>query len=525
MAAQRGDEWTPERSVAGERNPWTIVGIISIATLMLVLDTTIANVALGHIAGNLSTSYEDTTWVVTSFLVANAVVIPISGKLSDLLGRKRYYMLSVALFTFSSLLCGLSPTLGFLIGARILQGLGGGGLAPVEQSMLVDTFPPEKRGRAFSAYGVVVIVGPIFGPLIGGYITDAMSWHWVFLINIPVGILSLFLVWHFVKEPEILERERRERLRNGIRFDFVGAVLVILWLGSLQVALDRGQQDNWFDSTLISAAIAISVLSLVAFIPWELRRRDPVVKISMYARRNFLVANLLMLTLGVFVFGSTQFIPQLLQQVEGYSAFDAGQAMTLGGIAALFSIPVAGYLSDRVDPRYLLAIAFSSQVIAFWYMAQLNTQMSFEDAALARMIQTVGLPFLFVPISQAAYIGLAPDESNQASALVNVARNLGGSMGISLVQTILAQREQFHQWRFTEILNPLNPAYVHWLERITKGLMSRGIPSAQAEQTGHALIYSEMQRQVAMLSYIDLFHILMIMAVCAVPVVFLMRRP
>src|ERR1700748_3537192 len=302
MAA--GDQgWTPARSVAGEHNPWTIIGVISIATFMVVLDSSIANVALAHISGSLSASYDEAAWVITSFLVANAVIIPISGWLADMVGRKRYYMFSVALFTTSSLLCGLAPNLTFLILARILQGIGGGGLAPVEQSMMADTFPPSKRGAAFAAYGVVVIVGPILGPSLGGWITDNYSWHWVFLINVPIGVLSLVLVGMFVDEPPVLVKQTKKLRKKGLSIDIVGFALVALFLGCLEVTLDRGQREDWFSSPMIVTTAILSLAGLIAFIPWELSRKDPIVRIDLFGQRNFLIANIFMLIMGLIVFG------------------------------------------------------------------------------------------------------------------------------------------------------------------------------------------------------------------------------
>ncbi|HEY4171318.1 MAG TPA: DHA2 family efflux MFS transporter permease subunit, partial [Reyranella sp.] len=262
--------WSAERSVAGRRNPWTIIGVISIATFMVVLDTSIANVALQHIAGGLSASYDEATWVITSFLVANAIIVPISGWLADVIGRKRYYMISVGLFTLASVLCGMAPNLAFLVVARVLQGIGGGGLAPVEQSMMVDTFPPARRGAAFAAYGVVVIVGPILGPTLGGWITDNFSWHWVFLINLPIGLLSLVLVTIFVDEPPVIRRERRKLLSKGLRIDWQGFALLALFLGGLEVTLDRGQREDWFSSRMITTFAILSGVALLTFIPWEL---------------------------------------------------------------------------------------------------------------------------------------------------------------------------------------------------------------------------------------------------------------
>jgi DHA2 family multidrug resistance protein len=525
MARGAAAVWTPERSVAGNRNPWSIIAIISIATFMVVLDTSIANVALAHIAGGLSASYDEATWVITSFLVANAIVIPISGWLADVFGRKPYYMFSVALFTLSSLACGLSLNLPMLIVARILQGIGGGGLAPVEQSMMVDTFPPAKRGAAFAAYGVVVIVGPIFGPTLGGWITDAYSWHWVFLINVPIGILSLVLVTLFVDEPKALKRQTEKTRRGGIRVDYVGFILVALFLGCLEITLDRGQREDWFSSGLILVTTLISGLSFLVFIPWELTRSDPIVNLKLFRNGNFIIANIFMLLLGLIVFGTTQFIPQLLQQVLGYTATNAGLALTAGGLATLLMMPLAGFLAGRADPRLLIGFAMAMQAVALWNMAGLNTQMAFHDAAVARMIQSVALPFLFVTITNIAYVGIRPAENNQASALMNVSRNLGGTFGISLVQTLLARQSQVHQARYVETLNPLNPNYASGIARLTHQLMAHGLGPGEAHGAAIAQLYRGLGRQAQMLSYIDIFHLLMWVVIATLPLVLLLKKP
>jgi DHA2 family multidrug resistance protein len=516
-------EWTPARSVAGGRNPWSIVAVISIATFMTVLDTSIANVALDHIAGGLAVSYDEATWVTTSFLAATAIVIPISGWLANVIGRKRYYMISVALFTLASFLCGISPNLTALICARVLQGVAGGGLAAVEQSMLVDTFPPKQRGMAFAAYGIVVIAGPVIGPVVGGLITDNLSWHWCFLINVPVGAVSLLLVNHFVSEPEALKHDREALLKGGLKVDIVGFLLVALFLGLLEVTLDRGQTDNWFSSPFILATSLISALSFLLFIPWELTRKNPIVPISMFARRNFAISAFFLLITGVIIFGTTQFIPQLLQQVMGYSATDAGLALTAGGLATIIVMPLSGFLSSRVDPRFLVGFAFVTQGLALWNMSHLDTQMSFDSAALARMFQSLGLPFLFVPISIMAYIGLRPSESNQASALMNVARNLGGTIGISSAQTMLAQRQQWHQARMVETLSPLNPNYSGGVAQLTHTLVARGQPRVQAGQEAVAMFYGAARQQAQMLSYVDVFHTLMLVVFAAIPLLLVMR--
>jgi len=517
------DGWTPARSVAGKRSPWSIVAVISIATFMTTLDSSIANVALNHIAGSLAVSYDEATWVSTSFLASTAIIIPISGWLADVVGRKRYYMFSVALFTIASFMCGIAPNITFLIIARVIQGAAGGGLASVEQSMLVDTFPPKLRGLAFAAYGGVVIVGPVVGPVLGGVITDNASWHWCFLINVPVGLLSLVLVNLFVDEPLALVNDRKKLLKAGLKVDVIGFILVALFLGLLEVTLDRGQTDDWFSSPFILTTAIIAAVSLLLFIPWELTRDEPIVPIAMFAQRNFAIASFFTLITGVIIFSSTQFIPQLLQQVIGYTATDAGLALTAGGAATLFVLPVVGVMSGRVDARLLVGIAFVVQAFAFWNMSGLDTQLSFASAAMARLYQSVGLPFLFVPITTIAYIGLKPSQSNQASALLNVARNLGGTLGISSVQTMLAQRGQFHQARLTEQLNSLNPNYTSAVTQTAQALQGQGQSPVDATSQATALIYQSLERQTQMLSYIDVFHTLMLLVILAIPLLLLMQ--
>jgi len=515
--------WTPERSVAGDRNPWSIVAVISIATFMTVLDTSIANVALDHIAGSLAVSYDEATWITTSFLVATAIVIPISGWLADVIGRKRYYMISVAVFTFASLLCGLAPNISFLVLARVLQGAAGGGLAAVEQSMLVDTFPPAKRGMAFAAYGGVVIVGPVVGPVVGGLITDNFSWHWCFLINVPIGVLSLFLVNAFVTEPPAMIAAQKKLLANGLKIDVIGFLLIALALGALEITLDRGQEDDWFGSSFITTFAIISAVSFILFIPWELTRNKPIVPIAMFANRNFAIASVFLMMVGVIIFGTTQFIPQLLQQVLGYTATNAGLALTTGGIATVLVMPLTGLLVGRVDLRWLIGIGFAIQAFAMWNMSHLNTDMAFSNAAEARMIQSLGLPLLFVPITNMAYVGLKPGQSNQASALMNVARNLGGTIGISTVQTMLTRREQWHRARLTETLNPLNPNYNHGVNYIAQRLVEHGQPRALAMREAVGMLSATITRQSAMLSYIDVFRLLMMIVLCAFPLMLLLR--
>ncbi len=524
-ATKKGDQggqgggWTSSRSAAGNYSPWLIVAIISIPTFMEVLDTSIANVALDHIAGGLSISGDQATWVLTSYLVANAIVIPISGWLSDAIGRKRYFLISIALFTIASLMCGLAPNIATLVVARVLQGIGGGGLAPVEQSILADTFPPAKRGMAFAAFAIVVVVGPVLGPTLGGYIVEYSSWHWVFLINVPIGIGAFFLADIFVDEPQQVKDDRAKKMKKGLRIDYIGVLLVALGLGFLEITFDRGQREDWFSSPLIIASTAISVTSLIALVLWELNHDDPVVDLRLLKSRNFSLTLGVMAITGMILFGTTQLIPQMLQQVLGYSSLDAGLALTFGGVATLVAVPFAGRLAGKVDVRFLLLPALLVQAAALWNMSHLNADISFLDAGVARVYQAIALPFLFVPINAIAYVGLRQDQTAQASSLLNVARNLGGTLGISMAQTLLASGLQKHQAELVEKLNPLDANYNDWLSKAAGSFAGQGDPSV----TPLAVLYSQVQRQASMLAFLDVFRTLMIVVLVVAPLVLFMR--
>ena len=510
--------WTPTRSAAGSYSPWLIVAIISIPTFMEVLDTAIANVALDHIGGSLAVSTDQATWVLTSYLVANAIVIPISGWLSDAIGRKRYFLASIALFTAASFLCGIAPNLTTLVIARVLQGIGGGGLAPVEQSILADTFPPEKRGMAFAAFAIVVVVGPVLGPTLGGYIVEYSTWHWVFLINVPVGIAAIVLVTIFVDEPEQVTQDRRERFKDGLTIDWVGVILVALGLGFFEYTLDRGLREDWFASPLIIWTACISAVSLISLVVWELNHDDPVIDLRLLKSRNFALTIGIMGLVGVILFGTTQLIPQFLQQALGYSALDAGLALTFGGFATLAAVPIAGRLTGKVDVRLLLFPALVIQALALWHMSGFTLEISFAHAATARLFQAMALPFLFVPINAIAYVGLKQTQTAQASSLLNVSRNLGGSIGIAISQTMLANGMQRHQSQLVGTLNPLDPNYTRWMAQAGQAFRGPG-----GEQTAMAVLAQTLGRQVAMLSFLDVFVGLMTLVIMVAPVVLFLR--
>ncbi|HXX03889.1 MAG TPA: DHA2 family efflux MFS transporter permease subunit [Xanthobacteraceae bacterium] len=512
------------RSAAGDRSPWLIAIVVSIATFMVVLDTAIANVALRHIAGSLAVSVDESTWVVTTYLVANAVVLPVSGWLSNVIGRKRFYMICVAVFTIASLLCGLATSLTALIVFRILQGIGGGGMPTSEQAMLADTFPPRQRPQAFAIYGVAVIVAPTVGPTIGGWITDNYSWHWIFFINVPFGILSLILVQWLVVEPDVLERERRERLAGGLKIDWVGLTLVALIFGSLEIVLDRGQIDDWFSSTTIVTFATISACSLIFFIPWELTRDDPIVDLRLLFQRQFGMAFIAMLAVGAVLFGSNQITPQLMQTNFPYTAMLSGLAMMPGGLAMLLMMPLAGQIIPRLQPKYWLAIGFSLVALAMWYSTSLVPDASFGYFAMMRVYQTVGMPFLFIPINSVAYSGLPAQKTNEASALVNVARNLGGSIGVSLANTELVQRSQFHQARLVENAVPSSPVFQSTMHHLTQYFSQFSSSAAGAQARAIGYVGQTIADQAALMGYIDIFYTWAVVAALLVPAVLLLIR-
>ncbi|WP_407114051.1 DHA2 family efflux MFS transporter permease subunit [Bradyrhizobium sp. LMG 9283] len=515
--------WSPERSAAGGHNPYLIAFVVSIATFMEVLDTTIANVALRHIAGGLAVGIDESTYVITSYLVANAVVLSISGWLSTVIGRKRFYMMCVATFSIASLLCGFAWNLQSLVLFRILQGLGGGGMATSEQAILADSFPPHKRGQAFAIYGVAVVVAPVIGPTLGGWITDTYTWHWVFLINVPMGLLSLFLVGTLVKEPSGAEEERQKLLSKGLHVDYVGFALVAIGLGSLEFVLDEGQRNDWFGSNMIVVFAVLAAVSLLALIPWELTREDPIVDLRLLGRRQFGACFLVMLGTGAVLISTTQLLPQLLQTELNYTAMLAGLALSPGGIATLVLMPVVGRLVGMVQPKYL--IMFGAAIVAFsmWHLTGLTGDITYGYAALSRIFLALGLPFLFLPVTTASYDGVPPDRTNQASALINVARNIGGSMGVALAQTILAQRQQFHQSRLIEHAAPSDLGYQQTIDAMTRYFQAQGSNASDAASQAIAWVGKTLQQQVDLLAYIDVFWMLAIVAVLMIPTAAVLR--
>lgn len=522
QAQTQGDE---SRSAAGGRNPWIIAVVVSIATFMLVLDTSIANVALRNIAGSLAAGMDESTWIITTYLVANSVIIPVSGWLASVIGRKSYYMICVATFTLASLLCGLATNLPMLIVFRILQGLGGGGMAPSEQSILADTFPPAKRSQAFALYGIAVIVAPTVGPTIGGWLTDNFSWHWIFFINVPFGIMSLALVQWLVVEPDVLERERKERLEGGLKIDWVGFILVATALGCLEIFLDEGQRNDWFQSSFITTFAVISAVAFLVLIPWEFRNRDPIVDMRLIFSRQFGTAFTVMMAVGAVLFSTTQILPQLQQETFDYTATLSGLSMMPGGIAMLMLMPISGFASGMVQPKYLIMIGMAAVAVGLWHLTTLSGDAGFSYFVYARIFITIGLPFLFIPISTAAYVGLPPQKTNQASALINVARNIGGSIGVSLSNTVIAQNAQIHQSNLVAHTAQSSPAYQNALQQATQHFAAQGASMIEAKQQAIGWLAQMIGRQASLLAYIDVFRYSAIITALLVPIALLLRSP
>jgi len=519
-SAPSHDSWGGWRP---KHNPWAIALTVTLATFMEVLDSSIANVSLRHIAGGFSAGQDESTWVLTSYLVSNAIVLPISAWLATRFGRKRFYMSCVAIFTASSFLCGLAPSLGMLILFRVLQGAGGGGLAPSEQAILADTFPPTKRGIAFAVYGMAVVVAPAIGPTLGGWITDNYTWRWIFYINVPVGILSLFLTLRMVEDPPYLEQERQRSLRS--RVDYTGLGLVALGMSCLQLVLDKGEEADWFSSNWITVCFGIAIVALITWILWEWHHPDPIVDLRLFRHRNFSTAMFFTFILGMVLYGTTVLIPQFLQSLLGYPAVRAGEALAGGGIMMMFMMPVAGMLVSRVDPRALMAFGFATTAAALFYMTtHMTLGMDFTTAALLRTFQAFGLPFIFIPSNTLAYVGVPQQKNNQVSSMNTFIRNVGGSIGIALITTFVARQTQKHQAFLASHTSEGNSRFHSMLQGLTQAMVQKGFDPVTASRHAWAQMQAMVQAQAANLAYLDVVAILALVVLCLVPLPFFMKR-
>ena len=507
-------EWLPV-------HPWLVTGTVMLATFMEVLDTSIANVALPHIAGNLSAAVDESTWVLTSYLVSNAIMLPLSGWFTTMIGRKRFYMICVFLFTVSSFLCGLAPNLKMLVFWRVLQGAGGGALQPISQSILMNSFPLRKRGMAMAMYGMGVVVAPIIGPMLGGWITDNYSWRWIFFINIPVGMASIFFTTLLVHDPPYLVRRKSG---DAFRIDYIGLGLLAVGLGALQVVLDKGQRDDWFESNFIVTLSIISVICLIAVIFWELHHKHPVIKLGLLNDRNFSVAVFLMYVLGFVLYGSTVLLPIFLQTLIGYDALTSGMVLSPGAVITMMTMPLIGFLLTKVHPRQLIVVGLIIGSVGLLLMTRYDTNITFSQAVWARIVLSAALGFLFVPINTAAYYFIKKSDTDYASGLINLARNLGGSFGISFVTTMLARRTQFHQNILISHVTETNPNYQRLLDSATAMLSQHSASINEATLRAKALIYNLVKQQSAMLAFIDNFWILGVIFAALIPLVFIMKK-
>ena len=505
----------------GSANPWVVAVLVAVVTFMEVLDTTIANVALRYISGGLAIGPDQAAWVVTSYLVANSIVLSASGWIATVFGRRNFILACVALFTISSILCGLAWDLQSLLAFRVFQGLAGGGMTPVAQSILAASFPPQKRGQAFAIYGLAVVVAPVVGPVLGGWLSDNWSWHWCFFINGPVGAVCFVLMSAIL--PDYGKKEREQLWQRGVSFDWLGFILIATFLGALEVVLDKGQEDDWFGSSFIVTFATISATALFIFVPWELIKRDPLIDLRLLGQRQFASCFVVMLATGGILISTTQFLPQLLQDQFGYTATLAGEALSPGGIVTAIMMIISGRLSF-IQPKYLIATGAAFVAGGMYFSTQLYGDLNFGFFALSRMIIGAGLPLMFLPVTAASYSGIPANRTDQASAVINIARNFGGSVGVAIAQTTLARREQFHQSRLAEHVGSWNPFYQQALHATQGYLAAQPHTSAGPERTAVAVIGASVQAQTAFLAYIDVFFVLAVMAALLVPLALTLRK-
>ena len=505
-------------------NPWLVAFTVTLATFMEVLDTSIANIALPHIAGTFGASINESTWVLTSYLVSNGIVLPVSAWLATRFGRKRYYMTCVVLFAGSSFLCGLAPTLGMLVFFRVLQGIGGGGLQPSEQSILADTFLPSQRGMAFSMYAMAVVLAPAIGPTIGGYITDNYNWRWIFYINVPISIVSLFLSYRVVEDPPYLAEERIKAKKGGI--DYIGLGLVALGIGCLQMVMDKGQELDWFGSRLITTGLVVAVVVLIVCIWWEWRNPHPIVELKLLKRRNFATAMTSMAALGMVLYGLTVLLPEFLQNLMGYTAAQAGECMALGGFLMMLTMPLSGALTGKMDPRYLLAFGYMATAAGLYYVAMhLTLDMDFGTAAMLRTYQVAGLAFIFIPSNVLCYAGIPREKNNQVSSMMNFVRNIGGSIGIAVVSTMVTRETQTRQTYLAGRMQNGNPMFRQMVGGLAATLHKSGMNMADANHLAIGRLAGMLEQQAAALAFKDVIAELVIVVLCLIPLAFIMRKP
>jgi DHA2 family multidrug resistance protein len=505
------------KATSADVNPWLIALAVMSATFMEVLDTSVANVALPHIAGNLSATTDESTWVLTSYLVSNAIILPATGWLSSFFGRKRLLLACTVIFTLSSALCGAATSLGFLILARIFQGIGGGVLQPTAQAVLMESFPPEKRGQAMAVYGMGIVVAPIIGPTLGGWITDNYSWRWIFYINIPVGIVSALMTQAFITNPPYLRRA----VRNNI--DYIGFGLMALGLGALQIVFDKGQQEDWFSSSLIIWITVIAVVALAAFIIWELRASEPIVDLRVLTNRNFGTGTMLMMIMGAVLYSTTAMLPIFLQTLLGYPSVESGMAVSPRGFGAIVSMFLVGRLIGKVDVRFMMAGGFALLALSVWMLGDINLEITKASVVWPNIISGLAMGFVFVPLSTTAVGTLKTEQMNNAAGIFSLMRNLGGGIGISLATTMLARGAQARQAMMVSHMTPYDPAFQQRWEQM-QGVFSSQVGPVGAAQMANSMMYGTLVKQATLMAFIDNFRILALLCLLCVPLVFFFRK-
>lgn len=509
--AQTHAEWKPRF------NPWLVAASVMLATVMEVLDTSVANVALPHISGNLSATTEEATWVLTSYLVANAIILPATGWLTKFFGRKKFLIACIVIFTLSSALCGAANSLGMLILARIIQGAGGGALQPIAQAVLLESFPPEKRGTAMAFYGLGVVVAPIIGPTLGGWITDNYSWRWIFYVNLPVGILAAFMANSFVEDPPYIAAEKPGRI------DYIGFGLMALGLAALELTLDMGQQKDWFSSSWIIFTTIVALVSLATFITWELYTDDPIVNLRIFLNRNFAVGTVLIFSVGIVLYGSTALLPLFLQTLLGYPAVESGLAVSPRGIGSVISMIVVGRLIGKVDGRYLIMFGFAVLGISTYVFTGLTLEIATTNIIYPIIVSGFALGFVFVPLTTLALGKLSNDQLGNATGIYNLMRNLGGSVGIAAMTSFLARGSQEHMPSLMANINQYNPAFQQTYQQIYSGMAAR-VDAVTANSQTFQMINGIVIKQAALMSYLDNFRLMAILCILCVPAALLFKR-
>jgi DHA2 family multidrug resistance protein len=498
-------------------NRWIIAITVMLPTLIEIVDTSVVNVSLDHIRGSLSAGIDESTWTITSYLVSNAIIIPMTGWLSKLFGRKHYLIFSISLFTFSSFMCGSSWNLQSLVFFRVLQGLGGGALQPISQAILLETFPPRQHGMAMAIFGIGIMFGPIIGPLLGGWITDNWSWHWIFFINVPIGFISILMVLFFIVNPPYMERTK-------MKIDYWGLLFLAIGLGCLQIVLDKGQREDWFSSDFITWMSYISISSLTMFILVEFFAENPIVNLRTFRNLSFTSGNLIMFFVFFNLFGSIVLLPIYLQTLMGYTAFLAGLALGPGGIATMIAMPIAGKLVTKINSKAILAFGIAVAGYSVHMMARFNLNVDFNTIFMPRVVLGVGMGFLFIPLTTMTMSSISKEEMGNATGIFNLLRNLGGSFGVAFITTMLARRAQFHQVHLVEHLTPFDRNFQSAVPQISQMLQDRGVVPSLLDQGSLNLIYGQVIRQASMLSFNDVFQILSIMMMLVLPLVLLMKK-